>query len=149
MHIALQHSTGVISGGISEDTSEQPTLPTNWVLVDGNDNSPNDGYLIGPGADLQNADFQGASLLYVDLQGADLQGANLWPANGETYLDYSNLQSANLTGANLSGTATNTNLLFEDNLQTPLSAQPTFSSPLRSRTPVLMGPPARAMAKRV
>jgi uncharacterized protein YjbI with pentapeptide repeats len=36
-------------------------LPTNWILVDG--------YLIGPGADLEGADLTGANLTSADLTG--------------------------------------------------------------------------------
>jgi uncharacterized protein YjbI with pentapeptide repeats len=57
--------TGVVSGGIEG----RATLPPGWTLVDG--------YLVGPGANLRNANFYGSDLSGVDLTGADLTGADL------------------------------------------------------------------------
>lgn len=63
------------SGGI---TGAPSGLPSGWALIDG--------YLVGPGANLANADLTGA-----DLDGADLASA---------YLDGANLSDADLVGAN-------------------------------------------------
>ena len=71
-------------------------LPTNWEIVDG--------YLIGPGSDLQNAVLTDANLADVDLSGAYLYQAHLTDANlnGAT-LAHVWLGGANLTGADLTG----------------------------------------------
>ena len=50
--------TGVSSGGVS---GSGYTLPTNWTLVDGDNNAPGDGYLIGPGSNLEYANLSGAT----------------------------------------------------------------------------------------
>jgi uncharacterized protein YjbI with pentapeptide repeats len=55
--------TGVISGGI---TGTPTSLPTDWKLIRGN--------LIGPGADLKNANLTGANLTGANLTGANLTG---------------------------------------------------------------------------
>ncbi len=74
--------TLVYSGLIT--ASPAPTLPTGWLLVNG--------YLAGPGADLDSAALSGADLASADLDGAQLGGANLTGAD---------LNDANLTGAAL------------------------------------------------
>jgi uncharacterized protein YjbI with pentapeptide repeats len=68
----------------SQVTGGDLTLPTNWSL--------NGGFLIGPGADLTNADLSGVDLTGVDLASATLSGADL--------------DGAILTGANLAGAIT-------------------------------------------
>jgi uncharacterized protein YjbI with pentapeptide repeats len=73
---------GVSSGDIIGKPS---ALPVNWRLIDG--------YLIGPNAQLRDANLTGA-----DLTGADLTGANLHL----TDFTGSNLTDADLAGANLS-----------------------------------------------
>jgi uncharacterized protein YjbI with pentapeptide repeats len=75
--------TGVSSGGIVGPPS---TLPANWTLIDG--------YLAGPGADLQYA-----NLTDQDLTGVDLSDANLTQAR----LNDVTLTSADLAGATLAG----------------------------------------------
>jgi uncharacterized protein YjbI with pentapeptide repeats len=72
---------GVQSGNV---TGGDLTLPTNWSL--------NGGFLIGPGANLTNADLSGVDLTGVDLASATLSGADL--------------DGASLTGANLAGAVT-------------------------------------------
>ena len=57
---------GVTSGGITGSTT---LLPQDWVLTDG--------YLIGPSANLTDADLSGANLTNADLNGANVTGANL------------------------------------------------------------------------
>lgn len=76
--------TGVSSGAIVSGPG--PSLPTNWSIVDG--------YLIGPGANLQFA-----NLVTYDLTNADLENANLADAE----LAHTTLTDANLTGATLTG----------------------------------------------
>ena len=81
------------SGGI---LGTPTALPSEWML--------SSGYLIGPGANLYEAnlsgmDLSGANLSGADLSGADLTGANLSGAD----LTGANLRNANLTGTDLSG----------------------------------------------
>ena len=66
--------TGVVSGGV---TGSGSTFPAGWMLSDGGGNNPDDGYLVGPGADLENANLQGANLTDADLDGANLSFAEL------------------------------------------------------------------------
>ena len=63
------------------------------------------GYMVGPGADLSNANLTGANLTDVNLIGAILTGANLTNVNftGVNFTGV-NLTGANLTGANLLNT---------------------------------------------
>ncbi len=75
--------TGVKSGGIVERPA---ALPTGWKLEQG--------YLIGPGADLTNAALGG-----LDLTGMDLTNTNLANSN----LDGVNLTNATLTGVQSGG----------------------------------------------
>ncbi|GAH08494.1 unnamed protein product, partial [marine sediment metagenome] len=63
---------GVRSGGITYIAP--PILPTDWISTNG--------YLIGPGAVLTNADLTGANLTGADLTGATLIGATLTGATG-------------------------------------------------------------------
>ena len=74
--------SGAYSGGISGTPT---SLPPNWILVAG--------YLIGPGANLTQADLAGA-----DLTGANLYGANLYGAQ---------LVGTDLIGAILTGVSWN------------------------------------------
>lgn len=79
--------TGVTSGGIVGSPTH---LPENWQILSG--------YLIGPGANLSNANLSGAGLLNANLTGANLSNADL------TDIDLTNadLTNADLTGADLS-----------------------------------------------
>jgi len=76
--------TDVTSGGI---VGTPAALPGSWVL--------DDGYLIGPGANLAAADLLGVQLMQMDLHGANLTNADLY----ESVLNGSNLAGSNLTGA--------------------------------------------------
>lgn len=85
--------TGTMSGKI---TGTPAALPVNWDLVNG--------YLLGPGANVQQGSFAGLNLTGIDLVGAllsddDFTGANLSGA------DFANAQilQIKLTGANISG----------------------------------------------
>jgi uncharacterized protein YjbI with pentapeptide repeats len=119
-HADFQYTSliGVSSGGI---TGTNVLLPVNWQLTAG--------YLVGPSADLRNAqlanaDLRQAQLMYAqiaygtlagsnlansDLRGADARGADLHGTDFTTAtlmwsnLSWANLSNANLTGANLSG----------------------------------------------
>ncbi len=97
---------GVSSGGIVGTPS---SLPSDWTLVAG--------YLIGPGANLtdanlvssnlSDADLQGANLLYANLEDADLTDADL----ADSIPERVDLTDANLTGATLTdATLINTTL---------------------------------------
>ena len=77
---------GVTSGGI---VGSPIALPTNWQLTQG--------YLIGPGANLLDANLKGANLTNANLTDADLTFANLVGAD----LLFAKLWGANLTRANL------------------------------------------------
>lgn len=109
--------TGIISGGVvfkntasgtttvydssyaSDGTTlnpGKPSLPPNWSVIKG--------YLVGPKADLTNANFAGASGSLTNMKGlrvfaADFTGANL------SYVDFtgSSLSKCNFSGAILTG----------------------------------------------
>jgi uncharacterized protein YjbI with pentapeptide repeats len=70
---------GVRSGGITG--SAPANLPNGWRLING--------YLVGPGANLEGANLNGANLSGMDLRGANLR--------------FSSLSSVNFTGTNLDG----------------------------------------------
>ena len=94
--------SGVRSGGIRGIPS---ALPSGWSIVDG--------YLVGPGANLDHANFGGSDLSNVNLVGAtlryaDLSGANLESADlTNAVLTAADLQDASLSRANLTGTNLN------------------------------------------
>jgi uncharacterized protein YjbI with pentapeptide repeats len=89
--------TGLFSGGINGN----PTLPTGWKLVNG--------YLIGPGANLQSANLSntnlwGGTMTNVNLTGAALNNANVSRAKlMNAKLTNAKLTNANLSYANLTG----------------------------------------------
>lgn len=94
--------TGTISGNIVGS----PKLPVQWQM--------SNGYFIGPGAHLVNADLKRARLSYAFLTGANLTGADLTDADlsyaylenstlTDAHLSYAYLFQANLTGADLTG----------------------------------------------
>jgi uncharacterized protein YjbI with pentapeptide repeats len=94
--------TSVQSGGISGTPS---VLPASTKLVNG--------YLVGPTANLLNAQLAGTNLagaiVYdANLAGANLAGANLAGANltFDTFSAVTNLSNATLSGANLIGSGT-------------------------------------------
>jgi uncharacterized protein YjbI with pentapeptide repeats len=60
---------GVRSGGLRFVAGKEPSLPTNWRLIGG--------YLIGPRANLHDADLSGLDLKDAKLSGADLRGVKL------------------------------------------------------------------------
>ena len=79
-------STSILSGVKSGSISSSTILPDTWKLING--------YLIGPGANLQ-----GANLSKADLSNANLRDSNLINAN----LQEANLNGSNFGGANLQG----------------------------------------------
>jgi uncharacterized protein YjbI with pentapeptide repeats len=89
----------ITSGGL---TGGSPDLMTTGWTED-------DGYLIGPEANVASADLSGADLAGIDLSGASFAGATLTGANltgialnNGSFAD-ANLTNANLTNANLAG----------------------------------------------
>lgn len=101
--VDLSHAvlTGVSSGGI---TGPPAALPGSWVFEDG--------FLLGPGADLAFDDLANLDLQGVDLAGADLYGASsggitgtptALPADWELVDGYLIGPDADLAGAELSG----------------------------------------------
>jgi uncharacterized protein YjbI with pentapeptide repeats len=89
--------SGVTSGGV---VLNQGVLPSGWLV--------RDGFIIGPGANLDGADLAGVSLpgdylFNIQLAGADLTGADLSSSILTANLTGANLTNANLTGANLTG----------------------------------------------
>ena len=93
--LSASNLDGVISGQLIFDDRggilEPITLPREWKIING--------YLIGPKANLSNAQLSDKNLTQFNLSGANLNGANLSGAN----LSGANLQGANLQGANLQG----------------------------------------------
>ena len=88
---------GVTSGQLIFDDRggilEPIKLPREWTIING--------YLIGPKANLSDAQLSGRNLTELNLSGADLSGADLSGSN----LNEVNLQGANLQGANLGETS--------------------------------------------
>ena len=71
------------------------TLPPDWQLINR--------FLVGPRANLSNADFSHANLANLNLTHVNFAGANLTDANFTS----ANLAGANLAGANLAGVVWN------------------------------------------
>ena len=84
---------GVSSGSI---TGTPSALPPDWRLLDG--------YLIGPGAQVTNANLTGVNLAGADLQRINLTGTNLTDANlADADLTWAGFGQTTLARANLSG----------------------------------------------
>ncbi len=94
--LSASNLDGVISGQMIFDNRggifEPITLPSDWNIING--------YLIGPKANLSDAQLSDIDLTGFNLSGTDLNGADLSGTN----LSKVNLQGANLQGANLSET---------------------------------------------
>jgi uncharacterized protein YjbI with pentapeptide repeats len=86
--LAGDNLTGIVSGGV---TGRVTSLPAGWSLKDG--------FLIGPGASLANANLAGLNLAGANLSGINLSKANLVSTN----LSGANLNGSDLSGANLTG----------------------------------------------
>lgn len=88
---------GVISGGINYVANPVnadevgPILPPNWSILNG--------YLVGPGANLTNADLNSEVFTDLRLFGADFTGANL----SNAVFRNSALSKCNFSGADVSG----------------------------------------------
>ena len=84
---------GVTSGSL---TGSPASLATTWMLVDG--------YLIGPGAHLANANLSGANLTNAQLGGAGLNNADLAGVTlTNAVLSGASVTGANFASANLTG----------------------------------------------
>jgi uncharacterized protein YjbI with pentapeptide repeats len=94
--------TGIVSGGKIIGTPA--SLPPGWALVGLVGSTIR--YLVGPMANLTDADLYGGKLAGTDLAAANLSNANL---------TFANLTGANLTGANLTG-ATLTGVTWSDTI---------------------------------
>ena len=79
-------SNATLDGVRSDGIVGLPSLPAGWKVLTG--------YLVGPGADLSDANLRGANLAYLNLSAANLSRANLTSAL---------LLGANLEGAELKG----------------------------------------------
>jgi uncharacterized protein YjbI with pentapeptide repeats len=109
--------TGVRSGKVLGS----PILPTGWKLVQG--------YLVGPGSFLQNANLSAVNLPDVDLSYSDLSFANLAGAN---------LVRANFTGAVLDGVDL-TRSLLQGVRSGGIRAAPSWGTPKLPKDWVLRG----------
>lgn len=84
--------TAVVSGLVTGT----PVLPGGWKLIDG--------YLVGPGAHLNDASLIGADLANVNLSAANLNGAQLTNASlVDANLSGTILANADVAGADFSG----------------------------------------------
>jgi chromosome segregation ATPase len=80
------------------------TIQTAMSELEGDGTGIVNGYRIGPGVDLKEADLRGADLRGANLEGADLRDADLEGADlGMASLVGCNLDGVNLSGAILSG----------------------------------------------
>jgi uncharacterized protein YjbI with pentapeptide repeats len=91
-------SKATFVGLAGRNLSNSPMLlPDNWKIING--------YLVGPKANLANANLSGQPLSNLDLSGADLSNANLASSNlTNAKLVGAKLNNANLTWADLSNT---------------------------------------------
>jgi|GEM_PF-73962 len=85
--------SGNLSGLMSGSISGTPSLPSGWWTT------PSGGYLVGSGANLQNANLDGVTFSSPNFSGVDLQNASFYGA----ILSSANFANADLSGANLQG----------------------------------------------
>lgn len=110
--------TGAMSGKI---TGTPAALPVNWDLVNG--------YLLGPGANVQHGSFPGLNLTGADLAGAllyadDFTGANLSGA------DFANAQLVDITLTRTDISGANLDVLLAEDLSSGgVTASPTTTLP--------------------
>lgn len=91
---AIDLSQATLTGVQSGFLTGTPTLPANWTL--------DDGYLVGPSANLTGATMNGLTMPGADLDGADLAQAEIENTNlSDANLSDATLTSANLTSADL------------------------------------------------
>ena len=90
--VALSVLTGQQNGKVAGN----PKLPTGWALVDG--------YYIGPGANLKDANLSGANLYGLNLNAADLTRTNFTGAKlGNVSFNDSIMSGTILTNADMNG----------------------------------------------
>lgn len=95
--------TARLAAVMSGQISGSPMLPANWTV--------RFGFLMGPQADLVNANLSGVDLSGVDLSAAYLEGTQLSSADlsgvslAGAVLNYANLTSANFSGSDLSSSS--------------------------------------------
>ena len=108
-NLVNENLTGAILDGVqSGKVQGQFTvkLPNNWAMING--------YLVGPSADLNGANFAGIDFGY---SGLDLAGANFTDANlSGIHLVLTNLIDANMSGANLTSASILESPMTEVNL---------------------------------
>jgi uncharacterized protein YjbI with pentapeptide repeats len=85
--------SGNLSGLMSGSISGTPSLPSGWWTT------PSGGYLVGSGANLQNANLDGVTFSSPNFSGVDLQNASFYGA----ILSSANFANADLSGANMEG----------------------------------------------
>ena len=85
--------SGNLSGLMSGSITGTPSLPSGWWTT------PSGGYLVGSGANLQNANLEGVTFSSPNFSGVDLQNATFYGA----ILPSANFANADLSGANLQG----------------------------------------------
>jgi len=85
--------SGNLSGLKSGSITGTPALPSGWWT------SPGGGYLVGPYANLQNANLDGLTFSSPDFSNVDLQNATFFGS----ILSSANFASADLSGANFQG----------------------------------------------
>ena len=85
--------SGNLAGLMSGSITGTPSLPSGWWTT------PSGGYLVGSGANLQNANLDGMTFSSPNFSGVDLQNASFYGA----ILPSANFANADLSGANLQG----------------------------------------------
>ena len=103
--------TGLKTGNITGS----PSLPANWIKAGT--------YLVGPSANLNDANLSGLNLTAFNLSGASFRDANLTRA----VIQSTNFSNADLSGANLSSTGLSNTLFTNANL-TNANFNGTFTS---------------------
>jgi uncharacterized protein YjbI with pentapeptide repeats len=83
-----------LSGLMSGSISGTPSLPSGWWTT------PGGGYLVGPGANLENASLQSLTFSSPNFSNVDLHNASFFGS----ILPNANFANADMTGTNLSGT---------------------------------------------
>ena len=120
--------TGVRSGEIETPPFRRPSeyvrLPSGWQIPTGDADPGGEplGYLVGPQANLKNANLSAAYLVNADLFAADLTGANLqYALLNNADLTFANLTNARLVGADLTSVNRSAPSPFKDGTLTNLT----------------------------
>jgi len=124
--LAKTNLTMVKSGKL---TGIPQSLPPGWVI--------RNGYLIGVGADLGDAELSGADLQKINLEGSNLSGANLSGANlSEANISGASLQNTNFDSALMDNTLVSQSSFKDSNLRgakisnlagTPINVPPGYN----------------------